>query len=48
MELRLVHDWRKIYERYWAHRIDRIRQWAERRMLDQIARESQNRKDKER
>jgi hypothetical protein len=40
-------NWRKIYERYWAHWVDRIKERAERRMLDQIARESQNTQDKE-
>lgn len=40
-------NWRKIYERYWTHWIDQIKQRAERRMMEQIARESQNTKDKE-
>jgi len=40
-------DWRKIYERFWTHWVNRIKERAERRMLDQIARESQNTKDKE-
>jgi hypothetical protein len=40
-------DCLKTYERHWTHRIDRIKERAERSMLDQIARESQNTKDKE-
>lgn len=41
-ELKPVHDWVKTYERYWTHQIDRIKQRAERKMMDQIARESQS------
>ena len=41
-ELKPVHDWVKTYERYWTHQIDQIKQRAERKMMDRIARESQN------
>lgn len=46
-ELKPVHDWVKTYERYWTHQIDQIKQRAERKMMDRIARESQHRNDKE-
>jgi DNA-binding transcriptional ArsR family regulator len=46
-ELKPVHDWVKTYERYWTHQIDQIKERAERKMMDQIARESQHRNDKE-
>ena len=41
-KLKPVHDWAKTYERYWTHQIDQIKQRAERKMMDRIARESQN------
>jgi DNA-binding transcriptional ArsR family regulator len=37
-QLKPVHDWVKSYERYWAHQISRIKQIAEQRTLDRIAR----------
>lgn len=46
-ELKPVHDWVKTYERYWTHQIDQIKQRAERKMMDRIARESQNTNNKE-
>ncbi len=46
-ELKPVHDWVKTYERYWTHQIDRIKERAERKVMDRIARESQPRNDKE-
>ena len=42
-----VHEWLKVYERCWIRWIGQIKQRAERKMLEQIARESQNTKDKE-
>jgi hypothetical protein len=42
-----VHDWLRTYERCWTRWINRVKQRAERKMLEQIARESQNTKDKE-
>ena len=47
MELKPVHDWMKKYERFWAHHIDRIKQRAERKMAERLARESQSTKEKE-
>lgn len=46
-ELKPLHDWVKTYERYWTHQIDRIKQRAERKMMDRIARESQLTNNKE-
>jgi DNA-binding transcriptional ArsR family regulator len=46
-ELKPVHDWVKTYERYWTHQIDQIKERAERKMMDRIARESQNPNNKE-
>lgn len=40
-ELKPVHDWVKTYERYWTHQIHQIKERAERKTMDQIARESQ-------
>ena len=40
-ELKPVHDWVKMYERFWTHQIDQIKERAERKMMDRIARESQ-------
>ncbi len=45
-ELKPVHDWVKTYERYWTHQIDQIKERAERKMMDRIARESQQPKEK--
>lgn len=46
-ELKPVHDWVKTYERYWTHQIDRIKERAERKMMDRIARESRLTNNKE-
>jgi|SRR6185437_3553859 DNA-binding transcriptional ArsR family regulator len=46
-ELKPVHDWVKTYERYWTHQIDRIKQRAERKTMDRIARESKLTNNKE-
>ena len=46
-ELKPVHDWVKTYERFWTHQIDQIKERAERKMMDRIARESQHRNDRE-
>jgi DNA-binding transcriptional ArsR family regulator len=40
-ELKPVHDWVKVYERFWAHQLDRIKLRAEQKMMEQIARENQ-------
>ena len=40
-ELKPVHDWVKVYERFWAHQLDRIKIRAEQKMAERIARENQ-------
>lgn len=40
-ELKPVHDWVKVYERFWAQQLDRIKLRAEQKMTEQIARENQ-------
>ena len=46
-ELKPVHDWVKIYERFWAHQLDRIKVRAEQKMMDRIAHENQMDRNKE-
>src|SRR5580698_10526395 len=45
-KLRPVHDWVKMFERYWSDQISRIKERAEQKAMDGIARENQTRKDK--
>jgi hypothetical protein len=33
-----VHDWVKVFERYWTHQIDEIKQRAERKALERMIR----------
>ena len=40
-QLKPVHDWIKAYERYWTHQIGRIKERAEQKTMDRIARENQ-------
>lgn len=40
-ELKPVHDWVKRYERFWTHQIDTIKERAEQKMMQRIARENQ-------
>ncbi len=47
-ELKPVHDWVKTYERFWTHQLDRIKERAERKMRERLARENQLDKNKER
>jgi DNA-binding transcriptional ArsR family regulator len=46
-ELKPVHDWVRTYERFWTHHLDRIKERAERKMAERLARENQLSKDKE-
>jgi DNA-binding transcriptional ArsR family regulator len=39
-KLKQVHDWVKTYERYWTHQISRIKERAEQKAMDRIAREN--------
>ena len=34
-ELKPVHDWVKMYERFWTHHLNRIKERAERKALEQ-------------
>lgn len=45
-ELKPIHDWVKAYERYWTHQLSRIKQQAEQKAMDRIARENQPPKPK--
>jgi DNA-binding transcriptional ArsR family regulator len=36
-ELKPVHDWVKIYERFWTHQLDRIKERAERKATERMA-----------
>ncbi|HEX4322819.1 MAG TPA: metalloregulator ArsR/SmtB family transcription factor [Acidobacteriaceae bacterium] len=38
--LKAVHDWAKMYERYWTHQINRIKERAEKKAMDRIEREN--------
>ena len=46
-ELKPVHDWVKVYERFWMHQLDRIKIRAEQKMAERIARENQINRDQE-
>jgi DNA-binding transcriptional ArsR family regulator len=39
-QLKPIHDWAKTFERYWNNQIDRIKERAEQKALDRIAREN--------
>ena len=36
--LKPVHDWVKVFERYWTHQVDQIKKRAERKALDRMIR----------
>jgi len=36
--LKPVHDWMKVFERYWTNQVDQIKQRAERKALEQLIR----------
>ena len=40
-QLKPVHDWVKVYERYWTHQVSRIKQRAEQKAMDRIACENE-------
>lgn len=44
--LKPVHDWVKVFERYWTHQVDQIKQRAERKALDRLIRLDDNSKNK--
>ncbi len=39
-QLKPIHDWVKPYERYWTHQLGRIKERAEQKAMDRIAREN--------
>jgi len=39
-QLKPIHDWVKMYERYWTHQISRIKERAEQKAMDRIEREN--------
>jgi DNA-binding transcriptional ArsR family regulator len=39
-ELKVVYDWAKTFERYWAHQVDRIKEAAERKAAELAARKA--------
>jgi DNA-binding transcriptional ArsR family regulator len=36
--LKTVHDWAKVFERYWTHQVDQIKQRAEHKALERMVR----------
>src|SRR4051794_36044554 len=40
-QLKPVHDWVKTYEHYWTHQISRIKERAEQKAMERIARENE-------
>jgi len=36
--LKPVHDWVKVFERYWTHQIDQVKERAERKALERMIR----------
>ena len=45
-KLKPIHDWVKMFERYWTDQISRIKERAEQKAMEKIARENATRKDK--
>lgn len=44
--LKPIHDWVKSFERYWTNQISRIKERAEQKAMEKIARENKLRDDK--
>jgi DNA-binding transcriptional ArsR family regulator len=44
--LKEIHDWAKMFERFWTDQISRIKQRAEQKAMEKIARENEQRGDK--
>jgi DNA-binding transcriptional ArsR family regulator len=36
--LKPVHEWMKVFERYWTHQVDQVKQRAERKALERMIR----------
>jgi DNA-binding transcriptional ArsR family regulator len=45
--LKPVHDWVRLFERYWTHQVDHIKQRAERKALERMVRIDDDPKGKE-
>jgi DNA-binding transcriptional ArsR family regulator len=45
-KLKPIHDWVKTFERYWTDQISRIKERAEQKAMEKIARENETRKNK--
>jgi DNA-binding transcriptional ArsR family regulator len=45
--LKPVHDWVKTYEQFWTHQLDRIKERAERKALEQALKRRMDADDKE-
>lgn len=43
--LKEIHDWAKRFERFWTDKITRIKERAEQKAIERIARENQSRDD---
>ena len=43
-KLQPIHEWVKAYERYWTHQISRIKERAEQKAIERIARENEPKK----
>jgi len=43
-KLQPIHEWVKAYERYWTHQISRIKERAEQKAMERIARENEPKK----
>ena len=46
-ELKPVHDWVKTYERYWTHQLSQIKQRADLKIANQLARQLTKREEGE-
>ena len=46
--LKPIHDWVKTFERYWTNQISRIKERAEQKAMERIARENEKHDDKNR
>ena len=44
-QLKPIHDWVKTYERYWTNLINRIKERAEQKTMEKIARENKTQDD---
>ncbi len=45
--LKPVHEWVKVFERYWTHQVDQIKQRAERKALERMIRLEDGMNEKE-